>query len=74
MEDGGTGWGLRAMEPKSKSTPELILEAEEAHRLADLTIGVGEELLERVIAVSHRIEERVRRATAEERLVAFGER
>ena len=62
------------MGPKSKSTPELILEAKEAHRLADLTIGVGEELLERVKAVSHWIEERVRRATAEERLGAFGER
>jgi hypothetical protein len=54
------------MEPRSKATPELILEAEEAHRRADLTIGVGEQLLERVIEVSHRIEERVRLAVEAE--------
>jgi hypothetical protein len=62
------------MESKSKSTPELILEAKGAHRLADLTIGLGEELLERVKEVGQQIEERVRRATAEERRGAFSER
>ena len=49
---------------KPKSTPELLLEAEEAYRLAELTVGVGEELMERVKEVSHRIEDRVRQVTS----------
>jgi len=58
------------MEPKLKSTPELVFEASEAHRLAGLTIGVGKELLEQVREVGHRIEEWMRRATAEDRVGA----
>src|SRR5581483_8279593 len=59
-EKADRGWW--AMKPKS--TPELLLEAEEAYRLAELTVGVGEELMERVKEVSHRIEDRVRQVTS----------
>jgi hypothetical protein len=60
------------MEPKPKSTPQPALEAAGAHRLAGLTVGVGEGLLGRAKEVGHRIEGRVRRAAAEERVGAFG--
>jgi hypothetical protein len=61
------------MEPRRKSTPELVLEAAEAHRLAGQTIGLGEELLERTKEVGRRVEEGVRRATAEGRVGPFAE-
>jgi hypothetical protein len=61
------------MEPRKKSTPELILEAAEAHRLAGLTIGLGEELLERAKEVGRRVEERVRQAMAVGRVGPFAE-
>src|SRR5262249_13871570 len=60
MNPGRGGW---AMGPKPKSTSELVIEAAKARRLAELTLGVGGELMQRVKEVSHRIEDRVRQVT-----------
>jgi hypothetical protein len=46
-----------------RPTPEVIREAEEAHREAELTIGLGEELLERAREVGRGIAGRVREMT-----------
>jgi len=70
VDHGGAGRSLRATEPRLKSTPEFVLEATETHHLAYTTIGVGKELLEQVREVGHRIEEWMRRATAEDRVGA----
>lgn len=48
------------MPQKPKSTPELILEAEESHRQAELTLGLGEAILQEAREASERAEKRIR--------------
>jgi hypothetical protein len=50
------------MDVNMKSPPELTAEAEQAHRLAELTVGLCEQLLERAHELGRDIEERVCRA------------
>lgn len=57
--------GIAAMERKPKSTPELLLEAEEAHREADLTISMGESILRNAREMKLRVEKRLRRIAEE---------
>jgi hypothetical protein len=49
--------------PLRGPTPEVIREAEEAHRETELTIGLGEAILERAREVGRGIEGRVREMT-----------
>jgi hypothetical protein len=49
------------MEPDPVAPLELQAEVEQAHRTAELTIGLGEQLLERAHEVGRSIEDRVSR-------------
>ena len=53
------------MDGKPKSSPELLLEAEQAHDATRLTAYICGELLERVKEVSQNIEERVHHVLGE---------
>lgn len=55
------------MEATAKSIQDAILEAEEAHRVADLTISTGEHLLERLKRIRTLIENQIQRATGDGR-------
>jgi len=48
------------MDTKPKSTPELLLEAEEAHCQADMTIGLGESILQNAREMKRKVESRFR--------------
>ena len=50
------------MSESTKSNPELQHEAEEAQRVAGLTMGWAQQLLNRAREVGHEIEARVRQA------------
>jgi hypothetical protein len=51
---------VAAMTFKPKSTPELVLEVEEAHREAELTLGLGEAILQEARETRQRVERRIR--------------
>ncbi len=53
------------MDTQPKSSQELFLEAEEAHRQADLTIGLGESILQKAREVKQRLARQFRRTAGE---------
>lgn len=61
-EVAGRGGGFTVKSTETPSTPELRREATEARREAELTLGMGEDILDRVREVAHGIEARVRQA------------
>jgi hypothetical protein len=51
-------------ESEQRSMPELIRESKEARQTADLTIVVGENILERTKEIAHAVERRVRKVVS----------
>ncbi len=52
------------MDTKTKTPQELAAEAQEARRLTEITVGLGEELLQRAHEISHNIEALVGRTAS----------
>jgi hypothetical protein len=51
-------------ESGQRSMPELIRESQEARQTADLTMVVGENILERAKEIAHTVERRVRKVVS----------